>query len=182
MVRAPLSLAADRNRRSWGRGQRPLHRLHAAGIAAAGHDPEVGARLLQRRRIDVGLSGRLFEVADSLRAMRQLLAEEALRALAAVGCFVIALRLASVLARLLARCPALLLGQLFAGVDGGLAADLRGLREFGRRCVGIGSERGERPLARLGGGMTLVFPLPLSPWPPHKRRKSGHFLTAASCH
>ncbi|HKR92824.1 hypothetical protein [Novosphingobium sp.] len=28
--------------------QAPLHRLHAAGIGAAGDDAEVGARLLQR--------------------------------------------------------------------------------------------------------------------------------------
>jgi len=38
-------------------GQAPLHRLHAAGTAAAGDDAEIGARLFQRLRIDVGLGG-----------------------------------------------------------------------------------------------------------------------------
>jgi len=35
--------------------QAPLHRLHAAGIAAAHDDTEIGACLVQRVRIDVGL-------------------------------------------------------------------------------------------------------------------------------
>jgi hypothetical protein len=39
--------------------QAPLHRLHAAGIAAAGDDAEFDARLFERARIDVGLGGRL---------------------------------------------------------------------------------------------------------------------------
>jgi len=32
-------------------GQAPLHRLHAAGIAAANEDAEIGARLFERARI-----------------------------------------------------------------------------------------------------------------------------------
>jgi hypothetical protein len=35
-------------------GQAPLHGLHAPGIVAAGDNAEVGARLLERVRIDVG--------------------------------------------------------------------------------------------------------------------------------
>jgi hypothetical protein len=35
----------------------PLHGLHAPGIAAAGDDAEIGARLLQCGRVDVGLRG-----------------------------------------------------------------------------------------------------------------------------
>jgi hypothetical protein len=37
----------------------PLHReaVAAAGVGAAGHDAQVGARLLERVRLDVGLGG-----------------------------------------------------------------------------------------------------------------------------
>ena len=48
----------------------PLHRLRPAGTGAAGDDAEIGARLFQRLRIHVRLSGVLFEVADPLRATR----------------------------------------------------------------------------------------------------------------
>jgi len=62
--------------------QAPLHRLDAAGVGAAGDDAEVGARLLQRRRIDVGLAGGRLDAAHRLGAMGERVAEEALRALA----------------------------------------------------------------------------------------------------
>jgi hypothetical protein len=62
-----------------------VHRVRAARVGAAGDDAELGAGLLERVRIDVGLGGRLLDVADSLRTAYELLAEEALRALAAVG-------------------------------------------------------------------------------------------------
>src|SRR5262249_47771186 len=38
----------------------PLHRLHAAGIGAAGDDAEIGARLPERLLIDVGLGGSIL--------------------------------------------------------------------------------------------------------------------------
>jgi hypothetical protein len=40
--------------------QAPLHGLHAAGIAAASDDAEVGARLPERLLIDVGLGGSIL--------------------------------------------------------------------------------------------------------------------------
>jgi hypothetical protein len=52
-------------------GQAPLHRVRAAGIGAGGDDAEVGARLLERLRIDVGLFGRLLGIADLLRAISE---------------------------------------------------------------------------------------------------------------
>ena len=64
--------------------QRPLYRLHASGIAAGSDDAEGGARLVQRLRIDVGLGGRLLEVAHLLGAMGERVAEKALCALAAL--------------------------------------------------------------------------------------------------
>ena len=57
--------------------------LNAAGIAAAGDDAEVGARLPECLLIDVGLSGRLLDDARLLGATSELLAQELLRALAA---------------------------------------------------------------------------------------------------
>jgi hypothetical protein len=57
----------------------------AAGIGTAGDDAEIGARLFQRLRIDVGLGGRLLDVGDLLRATRKLVLEELLCPLAAVG-------------------------------------------------------------------------------------------------
>jgi hypothetical protein len=51
-----FSLAAESARSP---RQAPLHGHHAAGIAAAHDDAEIGARLVQRLRIDVGLGGRL---------------------------------------------------------------------------------------------------------------------------
>jgi len=35
----------------------PLHGLHVAGVGAARDNAEIGARLLQRRRVDLGLAG-----------------------------------------------------------------------------------------------------------------------------
>jgi hypothetical protein len=43
-------------------GQAPLHGLHALGIAARSDDAEVGARLFERLRIDMGLGGGLLNV------------------------------------------------------------------------------------------------------------------------
>jgi len=66
-------------------GQAPLHGLHATGIAAGGDDAEVAARLFERLRIDVGFDGGLFDIARRLGAPRELLAQEMLGALAALG-------------------------------------------------------------------------------------------------
>src|SRR5215831_13886687 len=65
--------------------QAPLHGLHAAGIAAAGDDAEVGAGLPECLLIDVGLSGSILDDARRLGATCELLAKELLRALAALG-------------------------------------------------------------------------------------------------
>src|SRR5215813_15637019 len=81
-TRPSLTPLADLGRSA---GQRPLHGLHAAGIAAGGDDAEVGARLPERLLIDVGLSGRLLDDARRLGATCELLAQELLRALAALG-------------------------------------------------------------------------------------------------
>src|SRR5215831_4781831 len=49
--------------------QRPLHCERAAGmIRAAGDDTEIGARLRERRQIDVRFFRRVFDIADALRA------------------------------------------------------------------------------------------------------------------
>src|SRR6516225_8366993 len=58
--------------------------LDAAGIAAAGDDAEVAAGLPECLLIDVGLSGRLLDDARLHGATSELLAQELLRALAAV--------------------------------------------------------------------------------------------------
>ena len=55
-TRPSLTPLADLGRSA---GQAPLRRLHAAGIAAANDDAEVGARLRERLHADVGLGGRL---------------------------------------------------------------------------------------------------------------------------
>jgi hypothetical protein len=60
-------------------GQAPLHGVRPAGIGAGGDDAEIGARLFQRLRIDVGLGGRLLDVGHLLRATRKLVLEELLR-------------------------------------------------------------------------------------------------------
>ena len=39
----------------------PLHGLDAAGIGAGGDDAQIGARLFQRARIDVGLGGSILD-------------------------------------------------------------------------------------------------------------------------
>src|SRR5262249_46270348 len=41
----------------------------------------------------------------------------------------------------------------------GAAADLGDLRDLGQRYTWLGPQRGERPIARLGGRMKFVFPL-----------------------
>jgi hypothetical protein len=47
-------------------------------IGTAGDDAEVAARLLERMRIDVGLGGRLLDVADPLGAMGERVLEKLL--------------------------------------------------------------------------------------------------------
>src|SRR5262249_11211133 len=66
-------------------GQRPLHRLHTAGVGARGDDAEVGARLPERLLVNVGLGGCILDDARLLGATCELLAQEMLRALAALG-------------------------------------------------------------------------------------------------
>src|SRR5262245_11029694 len=65
--------------------QAPLHRLRAAGIGAAGDDAEVGAGLLQRRRIHVGFRGGCLDGGHRLEATCERVLEKLLRALAAFG-------------------------------------------------------------------------------------------------
>jgi len=52
-TRPSLTPLADLGRSA---GQTPLHRHHAAGIAAGGEHTEIGARLRERVRIDVALA------------------------------------------------------------------------------------------------------------------------------
>ena len=52
-TRPSLTPLADLGRSA---GQRPLHGLHAAGIAAAGDDAEIGARLLRVFGLDRSLA------------------------------------------------------------------------------------------------------------------------------
>jgi len=66
-------------------GQAPLHRLHAAGIAAADDDTEIGARLPERLLVNVGLGGCILDDGRLLGATCELLAQEMQRALAALG-------------------------------------------------------------------------------------------------
>src|SRR5262249_4523861 len=61
-------------------GQGPLHGLHAAGIAAADNDAEIGARLPERLLVNVGLGGCILDDARRLGATCELLAQELLRA------------------------------------------------------------------------------------------------------
>jgi hypothetical protein len=74
-TRLSLTPLADLGRSA---GQAPLHGLHAAGVAAARHDAEIGARLLQRARIDVRLFGCILDEARRL-APRASYAEAGLR-------------------------------------------------------------------------------------------------------
>jgi hypothetical protein len=60
--------------------QAPLHGERAASIGPAGEDAEVGARLLERVRLDVGLGGRLLDVVT--RRWRRLSERDALAAAA----------------------------------------------------------------------------------------------------
>src|SRR5215471_16247615 len=66
--RTRLTPLADLGRSA---GQAPLYRLHAAGIAAAGDDAEIGASLLQRRQIDMRFGGLFLDVAHTLRSIRE---------------------------------------------------------------------------------------------------------------
>src|SRR5215831_2455136 len=66
---APLPPKPRRRPKSASAGQAPLHRLHAAGIAAGGDDTEVGARLFERCEVNVGLLGRVLDIADLHGAM-----------------------------------------------------------------------------------------------------------------
>src|SRR6516165_11172034 len=76
-TRPSLTPLADLGRSA---GQAPLHRLHAAGVAAARDDAEVAARLRQRLDIDVGLLGRRLDVAHRPGTMGERVFEEALGA------------------------------------------------------------------------------------------------------
>src|SRR5262245_55566015 len=60
--------------------QAPLHRLHAAGIAAADDDAKITARPFERLQLDVSLGGRLLDVAHAPGAGRERVLEELLRA------------------------------------------------------------------------------------------------------
>ena len=82
-TRPSLTPLADLGRSAG--GQAPLDRHHAAGVAAADDDAEFGARLFERLRINVGFDGGLFDIARRLGATCELLAQELLRALAALG-------------------------------------------------------------------------------------------------
>jgi hypothetical protein len=66
-------------------GEAPLHRLRPAGIGAGGDDAEIAARLLQRRRIDVGLGGRFLDGGHLLGAMGERVFEKVPGALAAIA-------------------------------------------------------------------------------------------------
>src|SRR5262249_32236440 len=103
--------------------------------------------------VDVGLSGRLLDGARLLGAASELLAKELLRALAALGW----LRDRGRGHGFAAGCLPLRFRDLGACLRDGAAANLGELREVGRRGVGIGLERGERPIARLCGGAAIVF-------------------------
>src|SRR5262249_42899029 len=141
--------------------QAPLHGLRPAGIGAAGDDAEIGACLPERLLIDVGLGGSILDDARRLGATSELLAKEMQRALAALG------RLCRLrppdrrrgLTRLLAGGLALRFLDLVACLHNGAAAAFCDFGEVGRGPVRVGFERGERSIAGLGGGMTLVFPL-----------------------
>src|SRR5262249_50502702 len=147
-----FSLAAESARLA---GQAPLHRLHAAGIAAGGDDAEVGARLPERLLVNVGLGGRILDDARLLGATSELLPKELLRARAALGRLCRLRCFTRGLAGGLARFGV----QSLAGVDDGAAANLGELHEVGRRGGGIGLERCERPIARFAGRATPVFAL-----------------------
>src|SRR5262249_51940573 len=139
--------------------QAPLHRLHAAGIAAAGDDAEVAAGLPECLLIDVGLGGRLLDDARRLGATCELLPEEALRTLAGrrrVRCFT----------RPLARRLTGFLGELLAGDHGGGAADPCGLFGLRRRGGGGGPLRGPPAVPGPRGGGAPFSSAPSSPGGP----------------
>src|SRR5262249_61821996 len=81
-TRPSLTPLADFGRSA---GQAPLQGVHSAGIGAAGDEAEVGARPLQRLRINVRLGGRFLDGARLLGATCELLPQELLRPLAAIG-------------------------------------------------------------------------------------------------
>src|SRR5262249_3883448 len=61
-TRPSLTPLADLGRSA---GQAPLHGLHAAGIAAAGDDAEVGARLLEHAEVSLGGLGTNYSTTSS---------------------------------------------------------------------------------------------------------------------
>jgi len=81
-TRPSLTPLADFGRSA---GQAPLQGVRSAGIGAAGDEAEVGARPLQRLRINVRLGGRFLDGARLLGATCELLPQELLRPLAAIG-------------------------------------------------------------------------------------------------
>src|SRR5262249_10877619 len=127
-------------------------------------DAEITTSLLQRCGVNVRLGGSVFHVGHALRTIGQRVLEKSLRALAGFR-------------RLCRRCftchcagrPALLLGKLFAGLDGGGTAYLGELGKLGRRGVRVRSQRGERPVT---GIVALVPSLPPSRGAPRSRRGS----------
>src|SRR5262245_917203 len=81
-TRPSLPPLADLGRSAW---QAPLHGLRPAGIGAAGDDAEIGACLPERLLIDVGLGGSILDDARRLGTTCELVPEEMLRALTALG-------------------------------------------------------------------------------------------------
>src|SRR5262249_60899642 len=59
-------------------------------------------------------------------------------------------------------------------------AGLGGLGRLGQRYPWLGPQRGERPIARLGGRMTFVFPLPPRGASPLRPQPSGGALMRLS--
>src|SRR5215831_1836086 len=116
--------------------------------------------------VDVGLLGRLLEVAHLLGAVRERVQEKALRALPAFR--LCRLRCFTLLARLLTRFLARLGGELVASVDGSAVAASRKLGDVREGSVGVGLERGAGAHARAVGGLGVCLrrsaaPLPLRP-------------------
>ena len=136
------SLAANRNRRARGRRQAPLDGLNAAGIAAAGDDAEVGACLREGCRVDMGLLGRLLEIADPLRALDERVEKETVRALAGLRC------------RFRSRDPDC--GYGFALLAGLLARLRKGDRRRQNHQVCAGRIKAEPAVAKRTMGSTTV--------------------------
>src|SRR5262249_40349288 len=126
---------------------------------AARHDAEIAARLFERTRIDLRLLRRIFDEARRLWATRKLLAPKALGALFSRLC-----RRRGVTC-CLSRALARLLLDLVPGGDGGGAADVGQLGDLSRRCVRVGLDRGDHPIARLGRGNAPISAAWGAPWP-----------------